>query len=582
MGFTKIENSDLTNIGVIGLPDRPGLSTAAMQEKLEETSRSVVIPKHNALIDELEATDSASYLGATPLTGRASDSTVQGVMTKLSTDLKTVEDGMAEAIASVHTHLNKALLDSYEQTESDLADAVDKKHEHENKDLLDTYTQTEANLSDAVVKKHSHTNKSLLDTYTQTESDLADAVDKKHEHSNKALLDTYTQTESDLAQAVADDHTHSNKTVLDKFGESSGEPTYDGNPIGGGGSGDTFKNIVSAGTTFTANGQDTFKINAGSNVTITALSSPDKGISISATGGGQSTGDMLMSDYDSQGDVKTAGGIDAYVSAQIGTLDVSDSAVSGKYVSAVSEADGKITVTRENLPSIPTITDTYSALSHDGMSGVAVASAIGGVSVPDELKDLTGDVSITSTPTDGDVLTYETSSSKWKPKAASGHEMVANTPESTLLTAISGATTSNNKVVSAYGIREWSNCAAKSIMATIDTGDDGIGTWEADDTWETSGVRTGWIWSADLYHVIEDGSGNRNLDVELEPIFDVGDSEVVSIYAIRIDDNVSNSGTNGGAIAIKLNGKVQSAGGVTVGVRLIYQRTERSSATILS
>ena len=39
---------------------------------------------------------------------------------------------------------------------------------------------------------HSHSNKALLDTYTQTESDLADAVAKKHAHENKAVLDGIT------------------------------------------------------------------------------------------------------------------------------------------------------------------------------------------------------------------------------------------------------------------------------------------------------------------------------------------------------------------------------------------------------
>lgn len=36
---------------------------------------------------------------------------------------------------------------------------------------------------------HTHANKALLDTYTQTETDLADAVAKKHEHANKTELD---------------------------------------------------------------------------------------------------------------------------------------------------------------------------------------------------------------------------------------------------------------------------------------------------------------------------------------------------------------------------------------------------------
>lgn len=40
------------------------------------------------------------------------------------------------------------------------------RHAHGNKALLDTYTQTEANLSDAVSKKHSHSNKETLDGIT--------------------------------------------------------------------------------------------------------------------------------------------------------------------------------------------------------------------------------------------------------------------------------------------------------------------------------------------------------------------------------------------------------------------------------
>lgn len=38
-------------------------------------------------------------------------------------------------------------------------------------------------------KAHTHANKALLDTYTQTEANLADAVTKKHEHTNKTELD---------------------------------------------------------------------------------------------------------------------------------------------------------------------------------------------------------------------------------------------------------------------------------------------------------------------------------------------------------------------------------------------------------
>ena len=44
----------------------------------------------------------------------------------------------------------------------------------------------------AVDAQHSHTNKALLDTYTQTEANLAAAVTAKHSHSNKNALDGIT------------------------------------------------------------------------------------------------------------------------------------------------------------------------------------------------------------------------------------------------------------------------------------------------------------------------------------------------------------------------------------------------------
>ena len=64
---------------------------------------------------------------------------------------------------------------------------------------------------------HTHANKALLDTYTQTETDLADAVAKKHEHTNKTVLDGITsekvakwdaaeQNAKDYADGLADDY----------------------------------------------------------------------------------------------------------------------------------------------------------------------------------------------------------------------------------------------------------------------------------------------------------------------------------------------------------------------------------------
>lgn len=67
------------------------------------------------------------------------------------------------------------------------------------------------------------------------------------------------------------------------------------------------------------------------------------------------------------------------VAAALGTLDVSDTAVSGQYVSSVKETDGKISVTRASLPtSLPAsnTTSTYSSTGTAPVNGKAVDSAL--------------------------------------------------------------------------------------------------------------------------------------------------------------------------------------------------------------
>lgn len=67
------------------------------------------------------------------------------------------------------------------------------------------------------------------------------------------------------------------------------------------------------------------------------------------------------------------------VAAALGTLDVSDSAVSGQYVSSVNEIDGKIAVTRASLPtSLPAsnTTSAYSSSGTDPVNGKAVNAAL--------------------------------------------------------------------------------------------------------------------------------------------------------------------------------------------------------------
>lgn len=78
-----------------------------------------------------------------------------------------------------------------------------KAHEHTNKALLDTYTQTEANLADAVTKKHEHTNKTVLDGITSEKVTAWDKVSEKANDTDLAAI-AKTGNVNDLIQTVGD------------------------------------------------------------------------------------------------------------------------------------------------------------------------------------------------------------------------------------------------------------------------------------------------------------------------------------------------------------------------------------------
>lgn len=65
------------------------------------------------------------------------------------------------------------------QNETDIVALEKDTHTHSNKALLDTYKQTEANLADAVAKKHAHDNKTVLDGITAAKVTAWDKVSEK-------------------------------------------------------------------------------------------------------------------------------------------------------------------------------------------------------------------------------------------------------------------------------------------------------------------------------------------------------------------------------------------------------------------
>ena len=65
--------------------------------------------------------------------------------------------------------------------ETEVQTALNKAHEHANKALLDTYDQTNANIKDAVGKKHSHANAAELDKIATGDKAKWDATSTKVE-----------------------------------------------------------------------------------------------------------------------------------------------------------------------------------------------------------------------------------------------------------------------------------------------------------------------------------------------------------------------------------------------------------------
>ena len=82
-----------------------------------------------------------------------------------------------------------ARVDVLEKIDHDAYVAADTKVLSDAKDYVDQKNDTMNERVEALEAiDHEHSNKALLDTYTQTEADLADAVAKKHEHTNATEL----------------------------------------------------------------------------------------------------------------------------------------------------------------------------------------------------------------------------------------------------------------------------------------------------------------------------------------------------------------------------------------------------------
>lgn len=163
---------------------------------------------------------------------------------KAQETLDAASGGSTESAASVLAALNTYKSETDPRLEA--LEAVD--HEHANKALLDTYTQTEANLADAVAKKHEHANAAEL-------AKIADGDKAKWDKAVTDLADEITrakaaETAASNAAAAADDKAVAaqgavdalagkvgtvteGKTVVEMIADAQEAATYDDTALAG-------------------------------------------------------------------------------------------------------------------------------------------------------------------------------------------------------------------------------------------------------------------------------------------------------------------------------------------------------------
>lgn len=124
----------------------------------------------------------------------------EGIEAGLETRLQAVEGKLGDGEGNVDSLIEAAKqeaishadgLNTAMNTRVEALEAID--HEHANKALLDSYTQTEANLADAVAKKHEHANAEVLNGISAEKVAAWDAAEQNaKDYADQAEADANT------------------------------------------------------------------------------------------------------------------------------------------------------------------------------------------------------------------------------------------------------------------------------------------------------------------------------------------------------------------------------------------------------
>ena len=224
------------------------------------------------------------------------------------------------------------------------------------------------------------------DYATKTEAQgYANAKDDAIAAAKKAGNDAQTSVNALSAKVgtVAD-----NKTVVQMISDAQAAATYDDTTVKAGIK--TNKDDIAALNALVGDTAVATQISTAVTAAKTELKGGTSDTDASATiAGAKKYADKLDTAMDARVDALEAsigegGSVSAQITAEINKLDKADTAVDGKYVSAVSEADGIITVTRAALPDY---SNTYAAKKHTH----AIADVPGLQTELDKVTTLVGD-----------------------------------------------------------------------------------------------------------------------------------------------------------------------------------------------
>ncbi len=224
------------------------------------------------------------------------------------------------------------------------------------------------------------------DYATKTEAQgYADAKDDAIAAAKKAGTDAQTSVNTLSAKVGT---VPESKTVVQMISDAQTAATYDDTTVKA--DINTNKEGIAALNTLVGDTAVATQISTAVTAAKTELKGGTSDTDASATiAGAKKYADKLDAAMDARVDALEAsigegGSVSAQITAEINKLDKADEAVDGKYVSAVSEADGIITVTRAALPDY---SETYAAKKHTH----AIADVTGLRTELDKVTTLVGD-----------------------------------------------------------------------------------------------------------------------------------------------------------------------------------------------